>query len=210
MDGISTMSFEHMDSMTPLFGGSGGGGGSSLFGGSQNALGGGGGDRLTYNPNVDIGSSQQAPPGGPPPPMSPFTPVTVPSAGRGQENIPQGTQMDSTPIADLMGPPGAVGAGMMMGDAGLMQAGGGYPPLAPQQQQALVSSSGSGKRLNKEQMEALLAGVIAVLVFSKPVQKRLTGFVPQMLDGSNLSNIGYIIIVLVVAIAFYFGKRFVK
>ena len=59
-------------------------------------------------------------------------------------------------------------------------------------------------------MDALLAGVAAVIAFCKPVQEKLSGMIPQMLGaGGETSNVGLLITALVAAIIFYFGRRFV-
>lgn len=59
--------------------------------------------------------------------------------------------------------------------------------------------------LTDEQFNALLAGVIAVVVFSTAVQGRLSTLVPNF-SGIN----GSIASVLVAAVAYYFAFRFIK
>jgi len=59
--------------------------------------------------------------------------------------------------------------------------------------------------LTDEQYNALLAGVVAVLVFSTMVQTKLAGIVPNF-AGIN----GNIASVLVAAVVFYFANRFIK
>ncbi len=59
--------------------------------------------------------------------------------------------------------------------------------------------------LTDEQFNALLAGVIAVVVFSNAVQGRLSTLVPNF-GGVN----GSIASVLVAAVAYYFAFRFIK
>lgn len=59
--------------------------------------------------------------------------------------------------------------------------------------------------LTDDQLNALIAGVIAVVVFSTTVQTKLAGVVP------NFTSInGSIANVLVGAILFYFAHRFIK
>ena len=59
--------------------------------------------------------------------------------------------------------------------------------------------------LTDDQLNALIAGVIAVVVFSTTVQNKLAGVVP------NFTSInGSIANVLVGAILFYFAHRFIK
>lgn len=59
--------------------------------------------------------------------------------------------------------------------------------------------------LTDEQYNALLAGVVAVIVFSTAVQTKLAGIVPNF-AGIN----GNIASVLVAAVVFYFANRFIK
>lgn len=59
--------------------------------------------------------------------------------------------------------------------------------------------------LTDEQFNALLAGFIAVLVFSTAVQTKLAGMVPNF-AGIN----GNIASLLLAAVAFYFAHRFIK
>lgn len=59
--------------------------------------------------------------------------------------------------------------------------------------------------LTDEQMNALIAGVVAVAVFSTAVQTKLAGMVPNF-SGIN----GNIANVLLAAIVYYFALRFVK
>jgi len=71
-----------------------------------------------------------------------------------------------------------------------------------------------GKRyplgLKKNQVEALLAGVAAIIGTSDSVQSKIADMVPQFYgESGKLSVTGMAILVLVVAIIFYFGKQFV-
>ena len=110
-------------------------------------------------------------------------------------------QMDSTPISDIMGQEvDYAGQGQYMA-----------PPQTPVAQQAPKAAKAGPMNMTPEQMEALLAGVAAVIAFAKPVQEKLVGFIPQMVSsGGETSNIGLLITALVAAIIFYFGRRFVK
>jgi hypothetical protein len=111
--------------------------------------------------------------------------------------------MDSTPISDIMGQE--------------VDYAGQGPYMAPPQtqmvtaQQAPKAAKAGPMNMTPEQMEALLAGVAAVIAFAKPVQEKLASFIPQMVGaGGETSNIGLLITALVAAIIFYFGRRFVK
>lgn len=64
--------------------------------------------------------------------------------------------------------------------------------------------------LKRHQVEALLAGVAAVIGTSDTVQAKLSEFVPQFYnDGGKVSMTGMALLVIVVAIVFYFGKQFI-
>lgn len=65
--------------------------------------------------------------------------------------------------------------------------------------------------LTKEQMHALIAGVAAVVAFSKPIQSRLADFVPKFLgESGDLSVTGMAVTALVVAVLFYFANRLME
>lgn len=64
--------------------------------------------------------------------------------------------------------------------------------------------------LKKEQLEALIAGVAGVIGFSDPIQNKLIDMFPQMLSESGkLSMFGSAVILLVIAVIFFFGRRFI-
>lgn len=113
------------------------------------------------------------------------------------------TQMDSTPIADILGSPD----GMMM--------------MPPQMAQPVVAPMGMGPRaalpqkkkypmnLTEEQVEALLVGLVAVVATSKPLQEKLIGFVPNYLNENGEKTMsGLLATALVAAILFYLSRRF--
>ena len=83
---------------------------------------------------------------------------------------------------------------------------------APQVQSSKKLSIVSSKNpfgLTDEQFQAVLAGVAAVLAFSKPVQERLSSMVPNYMgQGGETTMTGLIVTALVVAILFYFAKKF--
>lgn len=192
MDNVSTMNLSDSDSggMTPLF--------PSARAPSQqpqpperqqN-------DQLVYQPNVPIEKSEK-------------------------NNIGKSKAMDSTPLSDIM----------MPGEEYMSQpAGGGPDPrfmMAPQpsyvqqqmptpsmyqsqQQQPTKAATSSKNPLNltDEQVEALLAGVVALAAFSDFAQEKMSAL-PKFLDeAGKRSTIGSIITALVVAVLFYFSRRF--
>lgn len=124
-----------------------------------------------------------------------------------EKNISK-NKMDSTPISDIMGPPGGDMSGpdprFMMEQA----------PMYVQQAQPVPNKAPAASKnpmnLTDEQMEALLAGVAAVIAFSSGVQGKLATTVPQFLsEAGERSNVGLLVTALLAALVFYFAKRFV-
>jgi len=188
MDGVSTMNLNDMggDSMTPLF--------SSTPVQST--------PPTTTPPKIDFSYKPN---------------VTFPQQNAPEKNISKPKGMDSTPISDIM--PGED----MLGPAG----GGPDPrfmmaqqpmysqqqqpiPQGYQQQQKPVVTSKNPMNLTDEQVEALLAGVVALLAFSGFAQDKLSTMIPKFLnEAGKQSTIGMLVTVLLAAALFYFGKRFV-
>lgn len=108
--------------------------------------------------------------------------------------------MDSTPINDVMGADWETAS---MGPPPAM------PPtmLAPQQP-APQAKKANPMNLTDEQMEALLAGLVAAIAFSKPIQEKIGSMVPQV-GADPTSATSMLVMGLVAAIIFYFGKRVV-
>lgn len=78
-------------------------------------------------------------------------------------------------------------------------------PAEPSSQSQKRKSQQNPFNLTDEQFNALLAGVVAVIVFSTVVQTKLAGLVPNF-SGIN----GNIASALVAAAVYYFAYRFVK
>jgi hypothetical protein len=103
------------------------------------------------------------------------------------------------------------GPGQMMQDE---VQGSPYEQAPPQKQRAGGSkgSSSSGKNpfgLTDEQWYAALAGVAAVIAYSKPVQGKLSTMVPKFLgDNGEISMTGMAVTALIAAIVFYFARQF--
>jgi hypothetical protein len=129
----------------------------------------------------------------PPPSAVPFAPTPD------EKNIST-MQMDSTPISDIMSQDVEYAQGQQQQ----------YMTPPPVQQVAQAAQKKGPMNLTQEQMEALLAGLVAVVAFSTPVQERLVGFLPQMIEaGGDRSNIGLLVTAIVAALIFYFARRFV-
>jgi hypothetical protein len=119
--------------------------------------------------------------------------------------------MDSTPLNEIMGGNEVMGAvdpraPAQMQPAMYDQA---PPNMLPQQQMVQSTPQSSNPaNLTDEQMVALLAGAVAVASFSRPVQEKLGGVVPQFLaDNGTRSTVGLATTGAVAAAAFYFGRR---
>ena len=82
------------------------------------------------------------------------------------------------------------------------------PSMVPMQSETR-SSSKYPFNLKKNQVEALVAGVAAVIGFSDVVQNKVADIFPQMLgDSGRLSGVGMGVMALLVAVIFYFLKQF--
>ncbi len=134
-------------------------------------------------------------PKGPPPPPPIETKKMSP-----EKNVYKQQQMDSTPIADIMGP-----ADMMMDQAPQMMMQ--QPMQQPVVSQKAQASSKNPMNLTDEQYQALIAGVCAIVAFSNPVQEKLLSAVPQFMSEGGRSTSGLIATGLIAAIIFYFAQR---
>jgi hypothetical protein len=157
-------------------------------------------NNLVYSPNVQITPEKNAP----------------------EKNISKSKAMDSTPLSDLM-MPGEDYLGPAGGGADPRQMMSAQPSYVQQQmptpqgyanqgqkQQKPATSSKNPMNLTDEQMEALLAGVVALLAFSGFAQDKLSTLVPKFLDeAGKRSTVGTLVTALLVAVLFYFGRRFV-
>jgi hypothetical protein len=84
------------------------------------------------------------------------------------------------------------------------------PQQAPQDDPPKKSKKGTAPfGLTNDQFTALLAGVAAVVAFSRPVQSRLTTMVPKFIgENGDVSMMGLAITGLIAAIIFYFAKNY--
>ena len=86
-------------------------------------------------------------------------------------------------------------------------------PVAPGQQpadsQKAQPEAKKFMNLTTEQVEALMAGVICVIAFSRPLQEKLVQVVPQFLnENGSKSTVGLAVTALIAAVLFFFGKKF--
>jgi len=83
--------------------------------------------------------------------------------------------------------------------------------MGPPSRPARRSNGTSSKNpfgLTDEQYAAVIAGVAAMVAFSKPVQERLSTSVPKFLVDGDITLTGMLASALVAAIVFYFAKQF--
>ena len=124
-----------------------------------------------------------------------------------EKNI-EGSQMAefATSIDEIMPGPGQMMQDEVMGPPSL-------PVMGNKKTSRKDEKKGDSKNpfgLTDEQFFAALAGVSAVIAFSKPVQGRLSTMVPKfMAEGtSDLSMTGVLASAIVAAIIFYFARQF--
>lgn len=126
------------------------------------------------------------------------------------------TTMDSTPIDQIM----AQEQPMLMQQEQPMMAPQVQQPMmqqvaqpammqaAPQVQQPMKSKN--FMNLTDEQMDALIAGAAAAVMFSDAAQSRLAGFIPNFTGEGGRSLVGTLVSALLVAIVYFFSKRFMN
>ena len=122
-----------------------------------------------------------------------------------EKNVDESQMADfSSPIEEVMQGPGGMIQDEVMG-----------PPMPTQGNKKTArksESKGSSKNpfgMTDEQFTAAIAGLAAVIAFSKPVQGKLGSMVPKFTgDSGDLSLTGMVVSALVAAIVFYFAKQF--
>jgi hypothetical protein len=122
-----------------------------------------------------------------------------------EKNVDESQMADfSTPIEEVMQGPGGMIQDEVMG-----------PPMPTQGNKKTArksESKGASKNpfgMTDEQFTAAIAGLAAVIAFSKPVQGKLSSMVPKFLgDSGDLSLTGMVVSAIVAAIVFYFAKQF--
>ena len=135
-----------------------------------------------------------------------LVPPKLPPPINVEKNISeQQSEMDSTPIEDVLPQTAPMAAAPAASMQNTEQQYISAQPIA----QPMGNKMGSRfMNLTQEQMEALVAGVSAMAVMYKPVQEKIMNMIPQAGDGDVLSTVGLVIMGLIAAIMFYFGRRF--
>jgi hypothetical protein len=74
-----------------------------------------------------------------------------------------------------------------------------------------AKKTGNPLGLTDEQFQAAVAGIAALLAFSKPVQDKLADSIPKfMSEAGELSTTGMAVTALIVAALYYFALKFLK
>lgn len=178
-------------------------------------------ETLDLNNEIEtLGATNVLVPESKPPPT---LPVEKKSEKLPEKNINKEQKtMDSTPISDIMGSPEVMnGDPMMNGGPPPQMMNGGPPPQmmnggAPQPppQQVVAPApqpvkSKNPMNLSDEQMEALIVGVISIIVFSRPVQEKLSDFVPNFSGPDGRTMTGVVVTGLLAALVYFFARRFI-
>ena len=118
----------------------------------------------------------------------------------------------ATPIEDIMPGPGQMMQDEMMGSA--------HYAVAPAPGKKSGGEEGGETKTPKsknplglpnDQYQAVLAGVAAVLAFSKPVQGKLESVVPKFLDASGeITLTGLAVTAIIAAVIFYLAMKYVN
>jgi hypothetical protein len=178
-------------------------------------------ETLDLNNEIEtLGATNVLVPESKPPPT---LPVEKKSEKPPEKNINKEQKtMDSTPISDIMGSPEVMNGDPMMAQ---QMMNGAAPPVhmmngaQPQQQVAQPApppppppqptKSKNPLNLTDEQMEALIVGVISILVFSRPVQEKLGDFVPNFTGEDGRTMTGVVVTGLLAALIYFFARRFI-
>ena len=171
---------------------------------------------LTYDPNVsDLAT--------PMPVASASVEMPMQEDGGNKRTVPTGLlreaqqpekNLDESQMAEFSSSIEEVmpGPGQMMQDE---VQGSPYEQAPPQKQKSgSKGSAGSSKNpfgLTDEQWYAALAGVAAVIAYSKPVQGKLSTMVPKFLgEKGEISMTGMAVTALIAAVIFYFARQFLS
>ena len=158
---------------------------------------------LAYNPTVEVDAT----------PISQVQePVAEMPKVEPEKNLAESQMADfATPIEDLMQPgPGEMMQNEIMG-----------PPLKPrgsapsfpdeEKPSKKTKSTKNPFGMTDEQLSAAVAGVAAVIAFSKPVQGKLSTLVPKFMgESGEVSMTGLAVTAIIAAIIFFFAKKFLN
>lgn len=114
----------------------------------------------------------------------------------------------SSPIEEVMAGPGQMMQDEVMGSSRI-PIGQKSSYRSEDQGEPKKTKSNNPFGLTDDQFQAAIAGIVAVVAFSKPVQTRLISMVPNFLnEASELTPTGMAVSALVAALIFFFVKQY--
>lgn len=146
----------------------------------------------TYDPNsTDIATLIPTPP-----------PARPPSPPAPEKNLDKSQMAEfSSSIDDVLSGPGQMIQDKVQGSA--------FDQMPPTKKESKTASKKQNPfNLEDDQYFAALAGIAAVIAFSKPVQSKLSTMIPKFMEDGGLSLTGMAATALVAAIVFYFARKF--
>lgn len=155
---------------------------------------------MAYNPSVDVDAT----------PISTVETVAETPKVEPEKNLDESQMADfATPIEDLMQPgPGEMMQNEIMGPPLKPR---GSAPSSPDEPSKKSKSSKNPFGLTDEQLSAAVAGIAAVIAFSKPVQGKLSTLVPKFMgESGEVSTTGLAVTAIIAAIIFFFAKKFLN
>jgi hypothetical protein len=139
--------------------------------------------------------------------------IPEPEKSRIEKNM-NNIEMDSTPLSELMSGPEVYDTNPVSQDPRMMHMAQPQQPKQPMESSFKPKSKPSSKtqypfNLNEEQMDALIAGVSAIVAFSVSVQEKLANVLPSAFDEAGArTTMGIIVSGVIAAIAYYIIKKF--
>jgi hypothetical protein len=115
----------------------------------------------------------------------------------------------SSPIEEVMAGPGQMIQDEVMGGPSRVPIGQKSSYRSEDQSEPKKTKTNNPFGLTDDQFQAAIAGAVAVVAFSKPVQTRLISMVPNFLnENSELTMTGMAVSALVAAIIFFLVKQY--
>ena len=114
----------------------------------------------------------------------------------------------SSPIEEVMAGPGQMLQDEVMGSSRVPM-GQKSSYRSEDQGEPKKTKSNNPFGLTDDQFQAAIAGIVAVIAFSKPVQTKLVSMIPNFLnESSELTTTGMAVSALVAAVIFFFVKQY--
>ena len=128
---------------------------------------------------------------------------------RSENKIDQSQMAEfSSPIEEVMAGPGQMLQDEVMGSSRVPM-GQKSSYRSEDQGEPKKTKSNNPFGLTDDQFQAAIAGIVAVIAFSKPVQTKLVSMIPNFLnESSELTTTGMAVSALVAAVIFFFVKQY--